>query len=481
MRNLDLWLEYVDTQEVVPLFEQNAREYTIPTLKDVDWEKQPQFISQIVRHESLIQLLMLDKTENYTKLFNFLLEHDQKELLIRCFSYILASFGHHVFSLEHSAVLYQMLDFIPRCPVLAISFTRLEAWSALPEDVREVLEAHAEVLLKAFILAANTVGEATVGPFQTVLSRIISLSISTCGRLAELVALAVKSPDVAVELLLGSLERESARLVPARPTVVRHTVKNLAGIAIDHISEAKEEGRVREDLIDLKMLPDTEDGCPVIEAQIRIDAKGGTPETSAHVRLTAATPPSNSLSGRLYSMDGLVISSSPGTAKIKCYHSLPSFLESCSWKMTYCGPFVTAKTMIDATLTLALDPEEDCVVSPLLLGHRHDGPTPGLFLADTETSHTLHPALNASQNAAVLSSLRNPLTCLWGPPGTGKTQTIVEIIKVIQAHHRRARILVSAPTHNAVDNVMRRYLSDPERVNDGGGSPLRVSTEVRSP
>ncbi len=37
-------------------------------------------------------------------------------------------------------------------------------------------------------------------------------------------------------------------------------------------------------------------------------------------------------------------------------------------------------------------------------------------------------------------------------------------------------MIVTAPTHNAVDNVMRRYLKDTEDI--GMGSPLRVSTEV---
>ncbi|KAK4442628.1 RNA dependent RNA polymerase-domain-containing protein [Podospora aff. communis PSN243] len=478
LRNLDLWLEYVDTQEVLPLFEQSAKEYSIPVLKDVNWEKQPRFFCQIVKKESLIQLLTLDKIEDYDKLFSFLLEHDQKDLLIRCFSYLLSSFGHLAFLLDQSAVLYQMLGFVHRCPVLAICFTRFESWSALPEPLLDILEANAEVLLKAFVLSANTVGEAVVAPFQTVLERISYLSISTYGRLAELIALTVRSPVLAISLLLGSLERESARLFTARPIIVRYAVKNLAGIAIDHISEAHEQSRTREDMIELKLLPDREDGYPTVEGQFRIDAKGGTPETSAHVRLTAETPPSNSLTAHVYSMDALVISSSPGLAKFKCHHPLPPFLENCSWRMAYCGPFVTAKTMMDAVLTLAVGHEEACTISPLLLGYRDDGPTAGLYLEDEEILVIQHSKLNDSQNAAVLSSLRNPLTCLWGPPGTGKTQTIVEIIKVIQSHHRDVRILVSAPTHNAVDNVMRRYLSDPERA-QRGVLPLRVSTEVR--
>lgn len=239
LRNLDLWNQYIDTQDVLPLFEQNAKEYTIATLDDVDWTTPPEFIKQIVRRESLITLLMLDTKEQYLEVFLFLLDHDQKELLIRCFDYLLSSFPRRVPStMEPATVVSEMLRLVTKCPVLAISFTGLESWSCLTAEVTDVLRSNAEILLSAFIRAANTVGAAVIGPFQTVLARITILPISTCGRLVELIALAVRSPELALDLLLGSLERESERLVPGRPAVVRHAVRNLVGIAIDHISEA---------------------------------------------------------------------------------------------------------------------------------------------------------------------------------------------------------------------------------------------------
>jgi regulator of nonsense transcripts 1 len=98
------------------------------------------------------------------------------------------------------------------------------------------------------------------------------------------------------------------------------------------------------------------------------------------------------------------------------------------------------------------------------------------------TGYTAKGNLNASQNAAVEASISHPLTCLWGPPGTGKTYTIVEIIKQLQASPDNRRILVTAPTHNAVDNVMRKYLADVMkggRFNTAEPIALRVSTDVR--
>lgn len=126
LRNLDLWNQYIDTQDVLPLFEQNAKENTIATLDDVDWTTPPEFIKQIVRRESLITLLMLDTKEQYLEVFLFLLDHDQKELLIRCFDYLLSSFARRVPStMEPATVVSEMLRLVTKCPVLAISFTGL--------------------------------------------------------------------------------------------------------------------------------------------------------------------------------------------------------------------------------------------------------------------------------------------------------------------------------------------------------------------
>lgn len=328
---------------------------------------------------------MLDTKEQYLEVFLFLLDHDRKELLIRCFDHLLSSFAQRMASVvEPAIVVFEMLRVVTKCPVLAVSFTRLASWSCLTEEVSDVLQSNAEIMLNAFIQAANMVGPAVIAPFQTVLARITILPISTCGRLVELIALAVRSPGLALDLLLGSLERESQRLIPGRPAVVRHAVRNLVGIAIDHISEAaekEEQGKPREDVVDLDFVPGgyTANENPIIEARFRIDDRGGTPENSAHCRLTAAAPSSNALISRVYSMDVLAISSTPGTAKFRCLHPPPPLLPSSSWKLTHCSPFVTSKTMLDVILEFALEATTSCPIAPLLTPYRAS-PRPGPFL-----------------------------------------------------------------------------------------------------
>src|SRR5690606_10592457 len=95
----------------------------------------------------------------------------------------------------------------------------------------------------------------------------------------------------------------------------------------------------------------------------------------------------------------------------------------------------------------------------------------------------------SSQNAAVEAALSARLTCLWGPPGTGKTSTVVEILIHLLNLYPTGRILMTAPTHNAVDNVMSKFLKlykppvSHNTVSEDNpilpANPLRVSTDIR--
>jgi len=66
-----------------------------------------------------------------------------------------------------------------------------------------------------------------------------------------------------------------------------------------------------------------------------------------------------------------------------------------------------------------------------------------------------NPALNDRQRRAVASALSTPHAfCIQGPPGTGKTTVICELVE--QLIVKGERILLVAPTHVAVDEVLRR-------------------------
>ncbi len=65
-----------------------------------------------------------------------------------------------------------------------------------------------------------------------------------------------------------------------------------------------------------------------------------------------------------------------------------------------------------------------------------------------------HGALNPSQRAAVQLCADSNLAFVWGPPGTGKTATLVHVIDELLAHGER--ILLASTTNAAIDQVLAR-------------------------
>ncbi|AOP33969.1 AAA family ATPase [Leptospira tipperaryensis] len=91
----------------------------------------------------------------------------------------------------------------------------------------------------------------------------------------------------------------------------------------------------------------------------------------------------------------------------------------------------------------------------------------------TRVQGRMNSRLNESQKNAVLHAvLSEDVTIIHGPPGTGKTTTLTEIVSQLVAEERK--ILVSAPTHSACDLLV-------ESISEKGipvlrlGHPARVS------
>ncbi|KAK6089807.1 hypothetical protein P3W45_001155 [Vairimorpha bombi] len=72
--------------------------------------------------------------------------------------------------------------------------------------------------------------------------------------------------------------------------------------------------------------------------------------------------------------------------------------------------------------------------------------TPSNFFDDT---------LNLNQKAAVTEWLRNKSYKIIGPPGTGKTRTIVEILCQLLKNNKD--VLVCGPSNVAIDNIIERF------------------------
>lgn len=87
-------------------------------------------------------------------------------------------------------------------------------------------------------------------------------------------------------------------------------------------------------------------------------------------------------------------------------------------------------------------------------------------------------SLNPTQQDAVRFGLAaRDFAVIHGPPGTGKTTTVVELI--CQAIARGDRVLACAPSNTAVDNLLERLIQMSQKV-VRIGHPARVSEQLRS-
>ncbi|TID15742.1 hypothetical protein CANINC_004271 [Pichia inconspicua] len=89
--------------------------------------------------------------------------------------------------------------------------------------------------------------------------------------------------------------------------------------------------------------------------------------------------------------------------------------------------------------------------------------------------------LNSSQKEAIKFGLVNPLTIIHGPPGTGKTSTIVEFVLQHLKLYKGKRVLITAPSNIAADTIIERLSGHFKNVSDliRIGHPARVLESTR--
>lgn len=469
---LDQWLHHVDTREVLPLFDKTERAYEEPSLKSVDWASEPHYRGLIARDMQFSAFNALESAQDFIRVFTWLLEHGQRATLRKAFMHLLDLGTPSGRRTSNDVIVVAMINFLDAVPALAVTFTSVKDWRQLPASIQQILHERSSDILKALVTSANEMQVLVIEPFRHVLTQISHMHLSTFIDLMEHISLVVRSSEVALDLLMGCLEQESARILSARPSVVQYMVKNCIGIAMEHIEEVSESRQTSTNLLELE----SDKEAQLAKARIRIDAHSFMRfANNDHVQLTAASLPTNSLTTTAYSIDALVEASEPGSVTFRCLHPLPVFLEDCSWKVKHCGSYVTTRTMFDALTRFITFPEQSCMIQEKLLGTSQLDDGDGNRF---EHTFTRRPDLNASQNDAIFAALESDLTCIWGPPGTGKTHTIAVLIEALLEDPER-RLLVTAPTHNAVDNVMRKYLHNMKSRNLPGQAALRVSTDVR--
>lgn len=77
---------------------------------------------------------------------------------------------------------------------------------------------------------------------------------------------------------------------------------------------------------------------------------------------------------------------------------------------------------------------------------------------DVDFTSSINPNLNTSQIKAINYALNSELTIIHGPPGTGKTRTVVEFILSSLKLNPDKKILVTAGSNVAIDTILERLI-----------------------
>jgi hypothetical protein len=470
---LDLWLDFVDTSKVVPRFEQQAREYSVTRLDNIKWDDEPDHIISAVRDKNLESLKQLHSPKLLKSLLEWLLEKNEHTRVVEIYDYFTSAIGPQVQTQSGKDFVRCLLQFLLQAPFATKKFFHSEIWKVYAETLKEEVFSIAPRLLCMLVLSGNSLGSFVIEPFGIVLSQMKELRYQQLSELIELVTLTIRSADLALDLLLEQLDPHLSKILASNPKSIHRYTRQLYGAALDHIGEAAESTVVREDLVELEYKHVT-NGFSVVEARIRLDAPSTSSlRTGDHVRLHVASTPQNAPGQPLLSIDSVVEASRLGSATFRCLQRLPEYFEKCSWKIQHCGSFVSTGEMLNALTSFYAEKESCCRIFDVLTNsnaHAGASATADLKLAPESD-------LNESQNRALAAAMSTKVTLLWGPPGTGKTRTVVEILQQLLKAAPTKRIMVAAPTHNAVDNVLRKFveLGGISRTNT---NPIRVSTDV---
>ena len=413
-------------------------------------------------------------TFNVSRILEFCFQNNELDRITDVYSHILSPTKVSATSNARD-VIPQLLAFLILRPNMSIHFAHLCPWNMLPPVITLTLNSSIPNILNAFVNHSHVAGDLIIGPFHSVLAEASYFTLGSFRNLAENITLAVRSPELAMELFLQVLEPMSASLLEQSSQATQYFIKHIFGAALDHIEEATEQSSPGQELWHLRAVTFKIERAK-LKSERRIDApRLERLSAGDHVRFSMANAPLNAPLLPPASFDALVEMSQPGEVTFRCVQHPPAYVEKCAWKMKHCGSAVTTMAMIDATLKLVTEKQTCCELFDSLANEIPQQENPML---SGSTIGFRSGDLNERQNAAVWTCLNNPLTCLWGPPGTGKTHTIVRLLQALLTNYPDDRILVTAPTHNATDNVLQKYIDGCERDGISARGPIRVSTDV---
>ena len=457
---LDLSDWSVPTENIMERVVNVPREYDLDVMSNVDWSLFSPVVKSIVQEEKWNELdqASVSELEQVGKLCCQLEKFDHLLKLVRWY------FLHHN-NYDLKAQFTTLLNSAPSLCVLIADITKDDTYSNVWKDLLQT-SAFFKVYLTAVIHSANTAVGMVTSLLKTLLHDATALTLDDILDLISIVPTTVRSSLLADELISllhdHAVKEHRHKKSFQSLSEVEHVVTLARNVSIDRCAEAEEccecdewgvtiaeKGECMVDALDI-----VKDTTTLVKAIHRIDLKISF-RVGDHVRLRSASPPKNMPLRRPRVLDGQV--ERPGQGALFIRLTQPPPPERCSWYVLPAGNTTTTRAMINAIRKITKQRSECCAIYSKLI--------PGVAsktMSPLEPPAALdHSDLNASQLRAVTEAVRCDLTLCHGPPGTGKTTTIVRIIdQWRRSAEENETILVSASTNNAVDNVLEKYLSE---------------------
>jgi hypothetical protein len=205
-------------------------------------------------------------------------------------------------------------------------------------------------------------------------------------------------------------------------------------------------------------------------------ARKGSTDPLPPNRLQSGSPVVLTQAGvqRPTSLRGVVLERAERTITVALGEPDDDLSDDATWRLDL-SPDEASRQRQAAALHRAQAAEKDRLAElrDVLLGEREPESDP----AAEDRSLAVAARLNDPQLAAVAAALAaKDVAVVHGPPGTGKTTTVVEIIR--RAVARGDTVLACAPSNAAVDNLLDKLLAaglEPVRL----GHPARVAAHLR--
>ncbi|KAF8709476.1 AAA domain, partial [Rhizoctonia solani] len=506
----DLRFSHVQTENVLPRFEREIKTYVPKSVKDlrVSRESSEDLNTSWAKEQikELFSLEPLDFLEEIKAIEDIKLE----DLLQLAWTHNAHDYAFYVFEVmasrapEDPSKLGSLQHWLGVDPAMVYALLKVYMKQEGDSNVLRELD---EVIVKSIVSSANTYSISAPMTIERLRHAVNALTFREFSEIMWLTACSVRSLVLAADILATLTEVRTA--VSSQSPSLEYAHRHLWAVCLDRVEDANSEcpcddtGRPRRQRQAPAKVPLKSTGEErVVDAQVRVDSPSHV-RLHAHVRLQAASQPESGTDPRGRPiMDGVVSGIRKGELRIHLFHTAPVDFGNIEWYLYPAGDIVTSRAMLDSVVKLQMHPNYSTALHHLITGEET------IYSADPASSDESEVELesgdeakgtpeepqkdwsiddtginwdrfNESQKSAILS-VSYPLSLVWGPPGTGKTTVVVTMLRLLlRSMPPGSRILMTASTHNAVDNVLGRFIKENEQHSlVAKDQLLRVATDI---